>query len=132
MAANAFPARKRLAEYEVRVVLREGRRVTGPMLDLKYAGRCVQHHVGGARLAISVPKRLLKRAVARNAVKRLIRECFRVHQIAMAEQDLLITYKSTVSAKQRRERRALRAQLQGLFAEVLRRSGARLMPETPA
>ena len=44
-----------------------------------------------ARLAISVPKRLLKSAVDRNRFKRWVREAFRCHEIRALPVDLLIS-----------------------------------------
>lgn len=44
-----------------------------------------------ARIAISVPKRLLRFAVDRNRFKRWVREAFRHHEIRMLPVDMLIS-----------------------------------------
>ena len=124
MPMNSFPAGKRLAEHEVRAVLRHGRRAAGKDIELKLMIRAAVEGVNGARLAIAVPKRMLKRAVARNRIKRLIRESFRLHPISKAQQDLLVTYKSKSPARLCAERFALRSRLEALFAAALRRTEA--------
>jgi len=43
-----------------------------------------------ARLALVVPKRFAPRAVDRNRVRRLIRETFRLNQLQLAGQDLVV------------------------------------------
>jgi ribonuclease P protein component len=43
-----------------------------------------------ARLGMSIAARLLRRAVDRNRVRRLIRESFRVHQLGLPPLDIVI------------------------------------------
>jgi ribonuclease P protein component len=124
MPSNTFSAGNRLAEHEVRAVLRHGRRAVDKDIELKFMLRAAAEGVNGARLAVAVPKRMLKRAVARNRIKRLIRESFRLHPISKAPQDLLVTYKSTSPARLCAERFALRSRLEALFCAALRRTDA--------
>ena len=74
-----------------------------------------------ARLAIAVPKRLLKSAVSRNIVKRWIREAFRQHPMREQQVDMLITLESKLDLKSGAERQAARQELQGLLSEAQRR-----------
>ena len=58
-----------------------------------------------SRIALSVPKRLLKRSVDRNRVKRVLRESFRRHNVRASGLDLLLTVATSpksgaVTAKQ--------------------------------
>ena len=74
-----------------------------------------------ARLAIAVPKRLLKSAVSRNIVKRWIREAFRQHPMREQQVDMLITLESKLDLKSGAERQVARQELQGLLSETQRR-----------
>ncbi len=50
-----------------------------------------------ARLGLAVPKRQIKTAVARNRIKRLIRESFRHHQTELAGLDIVVLVRSGAS-----------------------------------
>jgi len=82
-----------------------------------------------SRIATAVPKRLLKSAVSRNAVKRWIREAFRVHAVRENAVDMLITLESKLNLKSDFDRQAARQELQRLFTEVVRRMPATLPPQ---
>ena len=43
-----------------------------------------------ARLGLAIPKRQVKKAVARNRIKRLVRESFRQHQHELAGLDIVV------------------------------------------
>jgi len=49
-----------------------------------------RNSLGGPRLGVIVPKRVLPRAVDRNRVKRLVREWFRNNQSRLGNRDILI------------------------------------------
>ena len=88
----------------------------------KLAGDHAAHQpCGFARVAIAVPKRLLKSAVSRNTVKRWIREAFRQHPMREQRVDMLITLESKLDLKSGAERQAARQELQGLLSEAQRR-----------
>ena len=74
-----------------------------------------------SRIAIAVPKRLLKLAVSRNAVKRWIREAFRSHAVRQNAVDVLVTLELKLNLKSSAERQAAQYELQRLFAEVERK-----------
>lgn len=50
----------------------------------------VPNRMGGARLGLVVPKRVLKRAVDRNRVKRQLRESFRVARPRLPAWDIVV------------------------------------------
>lgn len=55
-----------------------------------------------ARLGLAVAKKHLRRAVARNRIKRLIRESFRHHRQALAGLDLVVLVKPGIDAADNR------------------------------
>ena len=73
---------------------------------------------GFARIAIAVPKRLLRSSVSRNTVKRWIRESFRQHPMRECQVDILITLESTIDFKNNAACQAARLELQGLLLDV--------------
>ena len=72
-----FPRERRLIKQEVVILLESGARFSRGEFALQLG----QNTVGLGRLAISVPKRILKRATDRNYIKRVIREEFRQHEV---------------------------------------------------
>ena len=120
-----FPRERRLIKQEVVVLLENGARFNRGEFGLRLG----QNTAGFGRLAISVPKRLLKRATDRNYIKRVIREEFRQHEVRARPVDVLVTLRSHTAVglvegggpgeNQRRRRDTLR----GLLTEVLRRFG---------
>ncbi len=78
-----------------------------------------QHHPrqhrprqNGARLAIAVPKRVLKKSVDRNLVKRWMREALRQHHGRAACVDLLLTLTAKFNLKKRDDRLRVKAEIQ--------------------
>lgn len=90
------------------------------MFDLRMLSIPASSAEAGARIAISVPKRQLKSAVARNRIKRLVREVFRVHAISHLSADMLVTYKSKRDARDASLRVELRAEFQQLLDHACR------------
>jgi ribonuclease P protein component len=71
-----------------------------------------------ARLGLVVGKRTDNRAVVRNYIKRTIRETFRLHAQSLAGLDLVVRSRQAFG---RKERVAVREELQDLFARIRRR-----------
>lgn len=74
--SNGFPrAARLLAPRQFQDVFANGKRVHGTLLRLHAWVRATVSP--GARLGIAVPKRVAKRAVERNRIRRIVRESFR-------------------------------------------------------
>ena len=60
------------------------------------------HNNGGttARLGIAIPKRLVKTAVQRNRIKRLIRESFRLNQEKLTGIDVIVVLRKSTDEQQ--------------------------------
>ncbi|MDO8451470.1 MAG: ribonuclease P protein component [bacterium] len=65
-----LPKANRIPSFEIRTVMRSGRRVSDRDIELVYTS----NHIGTARFAFIVSTRVDKRATRRNRVKRLMRE----------------------------------------------------------
>ena len=125
-SGERFPRTRRLVKHEVVALLERGARFNRG----EFALRVGQSTVKQGRLAISVPKRLLKRATDRNYIKRVIREGFRRHEVRALPVDLLVTLRShtpaepMVGAGANASKRSLRRErLMQLLSEVSRRFG---------
>ena len=125
VAHARFRRQHRLVKHEVEALLGHGARLSRPPLALKLK----ENMAGQGRIAIAVPKRIQKRAVDRNKVKRVIREQFRQHGARRLPVDILFTLQSQLTGradigntdKQARDR--LREALKQLLADVSRRFG---------
>jgi len=71
--------------------------------------------LGCARLGMSIAARILRRAVDRNRVRRLIRESFRVHQLDLPAIDIVIGARAGVLAADNAQ---LRGALEKLWLKV--------------
>ncbi|HID48606.1 MAG TPA: ribonuclease P protein component [Chromatiales bacterium] len=56
-----------------------------------------------ARLGLAVPKRQIRRAVARNRIKRLVRESFREHQADLAGLDIVVLARAGAGREKNRD-----------------------------
>ena len=54
---------------------------------------------GCARLGLAIPRKQIRRAVARNRIKRLIRESFRRHQLLLRGLDVVVIGRSDLAEK---------------------------------
>ncbi len=103
-------------------ILKQGKRLSQPAFDLRFIV-APQHQADiSARMAIAVPKRLLKSAVARNRIKRQVREAFRGHGASRVPLNMLVTLKVKNDGKRAQARKLLRAELAKLFDDVARRA----------
>lgn len=69
----------------------------------------------GARLGLSVSRRVSKKAVQRNRIKRVIRESFRRHRPQLGGVDYVVVAKAEAAAQ---DSARLRAQLDAMWAKA--------------
>jgi ribonuclease P protein component len=89
------------------------RAVRGRFLSVHYR----PNSQGTARMGVVVAKKLARRAVARNLVKRICREIFRIRRGALPSLDLVIRLSAALPAE---PRAGLRDDLLGLLARLPR------------
>ena len=121
----AFPSRKRLAQAGVLAILKTGKRLAKVDFELKFLIPAARDVACDGKIAISVPKRLLKSSVARNRIKRLVREEYRAHKVATAPLHMFVNYRSRDDGRLASSRRSLRAELAALFEDAALRTRAR-------
>ncbi len=80
------------------------------------------NRLGAARLGMTVPKRIVKRAVARNRIKRIIRESFRAHRASLPPMDVVVGIRRAVGEGP--DRKQLRESLDELWRRLEQRSCA--------
>lgn len=86
-----------------------------PHFLLHYRIRATEE-VAGARLGLVVAKRLLRRSVDRNLIRRLAREHFRIMRCRLPSRDLILRL-AVKPAKL--DRRALAEEIQGLLGKMI-------------
>ena len=122
---KGFRRKHRLLKHDVLSLLRDGARLARAEVVIKLNENT--HTIG--RIAIAVPKRILKRAIDRNRVKRVIREEFRHHVLRAVPVDMLVTLGSVAGVRPgehamgKHQRQLLRGTLAQLFRDVSRRFG---------
>ncbi|HET8898915.1 MAG TPA: ribonuclease P protein component, partial [Rhodanobacteraceae bacterium] len=70
---------------------------------------------GGARLGLAVSRKVSKRAVDRNRIKRVVRESFRHHHAALPARDILVVARTEAVAASNAD---LRAELASLWTRL--------------
>ena len=120
--SKRLPRGSRLIKNDVVALLRQSARFSRAEFEIKLG----ENRVGRGRIAIAVPKRILKLAVHRNQVKRLIREEFRQNLLRISPLDLLVTLRGVPGelTMRKRQRQQLRGTLRQLLGDVSRRLGA--------
>lgn len=119
-----YPSRKRLDKAGVLAVLQQGRRLKREDFEVRMLIVQAGKPAGDSKLAISVPKQLLKSSVARNRIKRLVREAFRLHCVAAEPLHMLVNYRARADGRRSAIRRALRMELASLFDDAVLRARA--------
>jgi ribonuclease P protein component len=112
-----FPRRAHLrASAEFQAVFGEGSRVSGACLRLhaRFAATA-----DGARLGLTVAKRVDKRAVGRNRIRRVLRETFRLARAGLPPGDYVVLAKPEARAA---SNAALRSDLLALLAKLARKA----------
>ena len=113
---GAFPKYYRLTktdEFSSVFGFRKAQR--SPHFLLHYRLRAVDE-VPGARLGLVVAKRLLKRSVDRNLIRRLARESFRVVRSQLPSRDLILRLATKPVLL---DRRALAEEIRGLLGKII-------------
>ena len=115
MANNTFPRTSRLltsGDYDK--VFKKPVRVSAPGILLLATDNQEAH----ARLGLVVPKKVLKRAVWRNRVKRIVRESFRNSQALLPHADLVFIARQGIKEL---ENEQLASSLAKLWDQISRR-----------
>ena len=90
----SFPPSSRLLKpAEYKNIFKGGKRISSRGLTLLFK----PNGLNVSRLGMTVPKRLVKKAVGRNAIKRRIRESFRLNQHKLGAVDIVIMANSGIS-----------------------------------
>ena len=92
--------------------------------------RVAPEHIG-VRLAAAVPKRLLKKSVDRNLVKRWIKEAVRQHARRFTRIDLLLTLTAKFNPKSQADRVRAKQELALLITDALSLPRASSKPHKP-
>ena len=112
----AFPKRYRLTKTdEFSSVFGFRRAIKSTHFLLHYRLRNVDE-VFGARLGMVIAKRLLRRSVDRNLVRRLAREQFRLVRNVLPSRDLILRLANKPKLL---DRRALGDEIQGLLGKII-------------
>ena len=102
MRKLTFEPRKRLHQpAEFRDVKRRGKRFSDAFFSLSV----VANHETHARLGLSIATRTFGTAVARNRIKRLARESFRLNQHSLPPVDVTVSAREAARAATSRELR---------------------------
>jgi ribonuclease P protein component len=114
-SSAAFPKQYRLTKTdEFSSVFGFRRALKSPHFLLHYRLRTIEE-VAGARLGLVVAKRLLRRSVDRNLVKRLARENFRLMRCQLSSRDFILR----LAAKPKTlDRQALAEEIKGLLGKM--------------
>jgi ribonuclease P protein component len=99
---------------EFAAVFSHRRVLRGERLDLHYR----PSDVGRARLGLVIAKKLARRAVLRNLVKRLGREAFRQGRANLPAFDIVLRLAKPVAVADRATRRLLRAEIDALLMRL--------------
>jgi ribonuclease P protein component len=131
-----FPRRAHLrASAEFQAVFGEGSRVSGPSLRLhvRFAVPDAAPRIGatadaGARLGLTVSKRVDARSVGRNRIRRILRETFRLTRALLTDGDYVVLAKPEAK---KLDGAALRAELADLLRRAVKRGPSATVRNEP-
>lgn len=106
--------RRLLTPQDFAGTLKRGRPLRGDWLDLHVADAGLPY----ARLGLIVPKRLGRRAVLRNAVRRQLREAFRLVEAPLPARDIVVRWSRLPTVAATLWPRLLREDVVRLFSRV--------------
>jgi ribonuclease P protein component len=110
---STFPRHVRLlTSRDFQAVFRDN---TSRLSDQNWTLLALQNKFDYARLGMAISKRVLKNAVDRNRIKRIVRESFRCHQIDLCGLDVVVMCKGDVKELENME---LFDSLNGLWKRV--------------
>lgn len=125
MHPHRFPRRAHLrASAEFQAVFGEGSRVSGAILRVHVRAAAAP---APRRLGLTVAKRVDKRAVARNRIRRVLRETFRLARATLPPGDYVIVAKPEARTA---TNAALRAECADLLTRAARRAALPPAPPT--
>ncbi len=100
-------------------------RVVGSRVGTRHlSAQIALNDSGGARLGLAISKRVSKKAVRRNRIKRIARDSFRRERLRLPSVDILLIARSSADAE---DNASLRAELARLWQRI-----ATLNPAPPA
>ena len=70
-------------------------------IDSQFIVLAKENFLGYSRLGMAIPKKKINRAVHRNSIKRIIRECFRNSTVAEKGYDIVVLPQKAVNTEQR-------------------------------
>ena len=112
--------------FEARTLVRNNAVISTALAKYRVAPENI-----GVRLAAAVPKRLLKKSVDRNLVKRWIKEAVRQHTHRVVRADLLLTLTAKFDPKSQSDRVRVRQELALLITDALSLVRASSKPHKP-
>lgn len=134
MTSNRFPRTARVrARSDFDRIFKHGRRVALPVLAVHWlrpvpdaeAAAPADPAVAGARLGLAVSRKVDRRAVGRNRIKRVLRDCFRQRRGLLADGDYVVVARPAAA-------QCDGPQLREAFLNLLRRAGALPAASLPA
>ena len=118
MAPAPFPRAARLLRPADFARLRSAGQRVGTR---HFSAQVAPNEHGGARLGLAISKRVSKRAVRRNRLKRLARDDFRHHRADLPAVDILIIARPSADLE---DNAGLRAELARLWQRIVALNGA--------
>lgn len=101
---------------------RSYQRFHSPFFKFLYSTEESDRRLDGARMGISISKKVLRRAIARNRVKRLLKETFRHNRSALNNSDVHVI---GLSGLDQAWRELSRADVESIFQELRGRISAK-------